>query len=289
MILAADSGATSTNWALISTKGLEKQFDTTGINPYYMQGAEIRRRLTEEALPQLSEDERKSIDRIYFYGSGCSTPAKRDLLRENLLLISPNASVFPDHDVLASARACCGRGKGIACILGTGSNACVYDGKNVVRNAISLGYLLGDEGSSVYIGKLFLTRYLKNRVSPSLKQAVDGHFRLSFEDILNGMYQSEKPNRFIAQFTYYILDHAPEFPELEEIIRIAFRDFITEYIRPFPEAGDYPVCFVGSVAHFAQKFLEEELRAAGYTMGKVVRYPIEGLIDYHWQQLLENK
>lgn len=254
-----------------------------------MQGEEIGQRLQEELLPLLSKEERANIDQIYFYGSGCSTPSKQELMKEKLQLISPNASVFPSHDVLASARACCGRGKGIACILGTGSNACIYDGKNVVKNAISLGYLLGDEGSGVHIGKRFLTLYLKNKVSPSLKQAVDTHFNLSFEAILNGIYQGEKPNRFIAGFAHYILDHAMEFPELEDIVRTSFREFIQEYIRPFPEAEDYPLGFVGSVAFLLQNLLRDEVRKAGYTMGSIIRYPIEGLIDYHRQQLLETK
>ena len=283
-ILIADSGATSTEWALVSGKEPVKQIRTKGINPYYMSKEEILPIIQEELVPALAPEERQQIGEIHFYGSGCSTPSKIEKISETLRTISPNASVFVGHDVLASARAACGEGKGIACILGTGSNSCVYDGKTILKNAISLGYFLGDEGSSVHIGKLFLTRYLKNRISPSLKQAVDEHFHLSFDEILNGIYQSEKPNRFIAQFTYFILDNFTGFPELEEILRTSFRDFIREYIRPFPESASDPVCFVGSVAYFAQKLLEEEISAAGYTMGKVIRYPIEGLVSYHQKQ-----
>lgn len=286
MILAADSGSTSTNWALVSTEGLVKQIDTKGINPYYMGKDDIHRIIREELLPPLSA-ERELIDEIYFYGSGCSTPAKFRLMREALQCISPNASVFPDHDVLASARAGCGEDKGIACILGTGSNSCIYDGKKVVKNAISLGYLLGDEGSSVHIGKLFLTRFLKNQVSAGLKQAVDAQFGLSFEDILNGLYRTDKPNRFIATFTYYVIDHVHEFPELEAVVRESFTGFVQEYIRPFPEAQTWPVNFVGSVAFLLQDILKDVFAKEGFRVGRVIRYPIEGLVNYHQQQLLK--
>lgn len=286
MILAADSGSTSTNWALVSSEGLVKQIDTKGINPYYMDKEDIHRIIREELLPSLS-GLGGQITEIYFYGSGCSTPAKFQLMREALQCISPNASVFPDHDVLASARAGCGEDKGIACILGTGSNSCIYDGKKVVRNAISLGYLLGDEGSSVHIGKLFLTRFLKNQVSAELKQAVDAHFGLSFEDILNGLYRNDKPNRFIATFTYFVIDHVHEFPELEEIVRESFTGFVREYIRPFPESATYPINFVGSVAFLMQDILKDVFFREGYRVNRVIRYPIEGLVSYHQQQLLK--
>lgn len=287
MILAADSGSTSTNWALVSTKGLEKQIDTKGINPYYMKEEDILRIIQDELLPSLAAEQRKLIDEIYFYGSGCSTPAKFQLMRNALQCISPNASVFPDHDVLASARASCGEDKGIACILGTGSNSCIYDGKNVIKNAVSLGYLLGDEGSSVHIGKLFLTRFLKQQVSTELKQAVDVQFRLSFEDILNGLYQTDKPNRFIATFTYYVIDHVHEFPELEEIVRASFTGFVQEYIRPFPESKTWPINFVGSVAFLLQDILKDVFEKEGFRVNRVIRYPIEGLVNYHQQQLLK--
>ncbi len=285
-VFVADSGSTSTNWSLVSEKGCTRKINTQGINPYYMGKDEICRLLQEQLLPSLSEEERHSISEIYFYGSGCSTENKRYLITDSLRMISPNASIFADHDVLASARASCGEGKGIACILGTGSNSCVYNGKEVVKNAISLGYLLGDEGSSIHIGKLFLTRFLKNRVSSPLKEAVNEHFKFSFEDILNGLYQSPKPNQFIAQFTYYVIDHVHEFPELEEVVRESFTAFVQEYIRPFPESSTYPIQFVGSVAYLLQDILREVFDSEGYQTGRIVRYPIDGLILYH-QQLLQ--
>jgi N-acetylglucosamine kinase-like BadF-type ATPase len=285
LILAADSGSTTTNWALVSQHGAEKQINTSGINPYYMAADEIRGIVEHELLPTLSQDERDRIHEICFYGSGCSTPAKKKLVSENLSLISPNASVFAGHDVLASARAACGRGKGIACILGTGSNSCIYDGETIQKNAVSLGYFLGDEGSGIHIAKLFLTRYLKNRVTPELKQATDNHFHLSFEDILNGLYQGEKPNRFIAPFSRFILDHAYEYPDLTDIVRQSFTEFVQEYIRPFPEAKSYPICFVGSVAFLMRELLCEVFSNEGYKVTRIVRYPIEGLIGYHQQQL----
>lgn len=288
-ILAADSGSTSTNWALVSENGLEKQINTNGINPYYMSVEEIRHILETELLPALPQQDRENIREICFYGSGCSTPSKAALIQDVLSLISPNASIFASHDILASARAACGEDKGIACILGTGSNSCVYDGKNIVRNAISLGYFLGDEGSGIHIGKLFLTRYLKNRVSPELKRATDEHFHLSFEEILNGIYQQDKPNRFIAPFSRFILDHAFEFQDLNDIVRQSFTEFVQEYIRPFPEAESYPICFVGSVAFLMREILQEVFADEGYRIERIVRYPIEGLVSYYQKQLQQNK
>ena len=280
-ILTADSGSTSTNWALIAPSGKVKRFNTKGINPYYLTANEISGIVENELLSELPPEERDSIGEIFFYGSGCSTPSKVQLMCDTLSMISQNASVFASHDVLASARAACGEAKGIACILGTGSNSCVYDGKNIIRNAISLGYLLGDEGSGIHLGKLFLTRYLKNRVSPELKAAVDEHFHLTFEGILNGLYEDGKPNRFIAQFSYFVLDHTFEFLDLEEIVRHSFNGFVREYLHPFPEAKEWPICFVGSVASLMQDILRDVLGKEGYSVDKIIRYPIDGLIEYH--------
>jgi len=284
-ILVADSGSTSTNWALLSANNAVKQINTSGINPYYMSPDEIKGIVGKELLPSLLPDERNAIAEINFYGSGCSTEAKVRTLRETLLPISPNASVFVGHDVLASARAACGRDKGIACILGTGSNSCVYDGSEVKKNAISLGYLLGDEGSGIHLGKLFLIQYLKKRLSPSLMKLVDDHFKLSFEEILNKLYQQEKPNRIIAPFSHFMLDHVQTYPELQEIVRTSFSAFVEEYIRPFPEAEEYPICFVGSVAFLMQEILRDVLGKYGYTPHCIIRYPIDGLIRYHQNKM----
>ncbi len=287
LALVADSGSTTTNWALVSASACLKKVDTTGINPYYLSQEEIVALLRKELLPAFSAEEQRQIGQIWFYGAGCSTESKRQLLRETLRTISPDAAIFADHDLMAAAKSCCGEGKGIACILGTGSNSCVYDGKTIKKNAISLGYFLGDEGSGTHIGKLFLTALLKKRLPAAVEKLVAEQYQLSPEEILNRIYQNNKPNRFIGQFSPFVSQHLNEFGELQMIVRQSFHDFIREFIAIYPESESYPIYFVGSVAYHFQEILCNTLTEAGYGLQKVIRYPIDGLVSYHQQHLNE--
>ena len=282
-VLVADSGSTTTNWALISPEKCLMRKDTKGLNPYYLSKQEIEDTLQQELEPFLLK-EKNEITAIYFYGAGCSTVEKQQSMTQCLRVISPNASIFADHDLTAAAKSCCGEDKGIACILGTGSNSCVYDGNNIVKKAISLGYLLGDEGSGTYIGKCFLTALLKKRLPDAVEKLVMAQYRLTHEEMIDHLYNKENPNRFISQFSPFVSQYVDEFEALHEIVRQAFKDFIREFIRIFPEANTYPIHFVGSVAYHLQKILKETLLEEGYeNMQRIIQYPIEGLIRYHQQ------
>ena len=288
-ILIADSGSTSTNWALVSTHKCLKKCNMSGLNPYYRSQEEIIALLQKELLPYFSEQIRKEISAIYFYGAGCSTTEKKEIVSRCLQIISPNATIFTDHDLTAAAKSCCGEGKGIGCILGTGSNSCVYNGNSVQKSAISLGYFLGDEGSGTHIGKLFVTELLKNRLPETMEKLFFEQFHFTKEEILDHIYHQEKPNLFIGQFTPFVSTHLNEFEELGHIVKNAFKDFIREFIQIFPESYTYPINFVGSVAYFFQDTLKETFIGEGFpNVGNIVRYPIDGLVAYHQKQMIQH-
>lgn len=290
IVLVADSGSTSTNWALVSSEGCLGKWDTNGLNPYYLSHNEIQSVISDELFPSLPLKFREQISQIYFYGSGCSTANNQKKIGQCLQIISAKAAIFVDHDLLAAAKSCCGEGKGIGCILGTGSNSCVYDGKNIKKNAISLGYFLGDEGSGTHIGKLFVTELIKKRVSKKVEELFQAQYNLTSEEILNKIYQSDNPHHFLGQFSKFVSAHVEEHNELKEIVKNSFRAFIKEFIDIYPESASYPINFVGSAAYFFQDILKETLQDEEYTnVQNIVRYPIEGLIAYHQQQMTKKQ
>jgi N-acetylglucosamine kinase-like BadF-type ATPase len=283
MILLADSGSSTTNWLLLSYSTGQRvvRIDTKGLNPYHLSKEEIAYVIMHDLIPSIKDYE---IDAIYFYGSGCSNAEKQHIIKQCLTLISPNAELNVDHDIMASAIACCGENKGIACILGTGSNSCVYDGNRITKNLPSLGYMLGDEGSGAYIGKALLQLFLKNQLPKHLHNSFNDKYGLHSVDILNRIYQHEKPGVFIAQFAQFVYEHIDETSMLS-IVHKSFRDFFDELVLPYPESLYYPIHFVGSIAALFSTMLHEVGTEKSLQIGRIVRYPIEALADYYINKL----
>jgi len=276
MILLADSGSTKTAWKLISETGSEKDLKTNGINPFFRTEEDIFHELETHLLPQTGSE----VDQIYFYGAGIINPEKGDIVRIALSRIYKNATIEAHSDVLGAARSLFGIQHGIACILGTGSNVCLYDGEKITGGVSPLGFILGDEGSGAVMGRKLLGDYFKEVMPAYLRVAFSEHFKLSREDALNRVYRSEKPNQFLAQFTPFLSDHAHS-AYCQEFVQHQFMEFFERNVVKLPEYRNYPIGFIGSVAYYFSQILINTAGYFGFEHPIIIKNPIDGLAKYH--------
>ncbi|WP_195533453.1 ATPase [Bacteroides finegoldii] len=276
MMLIADSGSTKTDWCVILDNTPIKRIGSKGLNPFFQSEEEIQQELTHSLLPQLPEG---TIDSVYFYGAGC-TPEKAPTLRRAIadsLPIVGNIKAY--SDMLAAARGLCGREAGITCILGTGSNSCFYDGKEIVNHISPLGFILGDEGSGAVLGKLLVGDILKNQLSPAIKEAFLKQFDLTVPEIIDRVYRQPFPNRFLASLSPFIAQHLEE-PGIRQLVLGSFIAFLRRNVMQY-DYTQYPAHFIGSVAHCYKEILQEAAQETGIRIGKILQSPMEGLIQYH--------
>ena len=276
MMLIADSSSTKTDWCVILDNTPIKRIGTKGLNPFFQSEEEIQQELTHSLLPQLPEG---TIDSVYFYGAGC-TPEKAPTLRRAIadsLPIVGNIKAY--SDMLAAARGLCGREAGITCILGTGSNSCFYDGKEIVNHISPLGFILGDEGSGAVLGKLLVGDILKNQLSPAIKEAFLKQFDLTVPEIIDRVYRQPFPNRFLASLSPFIAQHLEE-PGIRQLVLGSFIAFLRRNVMQY-DYTQYPAHFIGSVAHCYKEILQEAAQETGIRIGKILQSPMEGLIQYH--------
>lgn len=283
MILIADSGSTKTDWCVTLGSRIIHRVSTQGINPFHQDAETISAVINSELLPRLSSAgegfRTDDITAIYFYGSGCRAECE-PMMRRTLRDIFFSATVVEAHsDLLGAARAVCGAGEGIACILGTGANSCLYDGQNIVMNTPPMGYILGDEGSGAVLGKLFINALFKERLSHTVLDTFTSETGLTLPEVIRRVYREPLANRFLASLAPFIHAHKDE-PLLRELIIGNFRDFfrcnVRRYDRPY-----LPVGAVGSIAfHFAGE-LTEAAAAEGFKPGRIIKSPMDGLVAFH--------
>lgn len=279
MLLIADSGSTKTDWCIVLNDTLIKRIETKGMNPFFQSEEEIRQALTVSLLPQLPEG---TFNSVHFYGAGC-TLEKAPVLRRAIADSLPVVGNIKAHsDMLAAARGLCGHEAGIACILGTGSNSCFYDGKEIVSNISPLGFILGDEGSGAVLGKLLVGDVLKNQLPPAIKEAFLKEFDLTAPEIIDRVYRQPFPNRFLASLSPFIARHLEE-PVLRTLVFNSFTAFLRRNVMQY-DYKHYPVHFIGSVAHCYKEILQEAAQETGVSIGKILQSPMEGLIEYHCEQ-----
>lgn len=281
MILIADCGSTKIDWCVLSSeKKVAKQVFTMGMNAVMLTEEEMRSRIAAELIPELA-DLAADISEIYFYGAGCLAPEVCANVAAALRANIPSASVVEVYtDLLAAARALCGHETGIACILGTGSNSCLYDGNEIVRNVSPLGFILGDEGSGAVIGKLFLGDVLKNQLPKAVADEFMAEYRLTYLDIIRRVYKEPLPNRFLASVTPFLSAHL-DVPEIRAIVLSTFRAFFRRNVRQYAGSGERTANFVGSIAYYFRPVLEEAAREEGFAVGKILKSPMEGLVKFH--------
>ncbi len=280
MILIADSGSTKTDWVLAG----QEVVHTQGITPVHQSPDDIRQILEQELLPQLGGLV-DSLSAVFFYGSGCTPahiPVMQQLLKEALSTLhvpSSTLRVEVHSDLMAAARALCGRDEGIACILGTGANSALYDGERMVQNTPALGYILGDEGSGAVLGRSFMNAIFKNPDFADIREEYLAEQQLTMADIIQRVYREPMANRFLASTSLYIGGHLDN-PLLEELVVDNFRQFFRRNIAPY-QRPDLPVHFVGSMAQHYRNQLLQAAAAEGYVVGRVMKSPLEGLVAYH--------
>ncbi|MGM9717761.1 MAG: ATPase [Prevotella sp.] len=278
MILIADSGSTKTDWCVAKDGFTVKRFTTQGINPYHQDERRINGIVLDELLPQTGE---YKIKKIVFYGSGCreeTIPAMKTILHS---AFNNNIEVEIYSDLLGAARAICGHEEGIACILGTGSNSCLYDGKKIVGNIPPLGYILGDEGSGATLGKIFINEILKNNQMNDLKKEFLQVLQMTEGDIIDRVYRQPMANRFLASLAPFIHSHI-ERHEVNEIVTENFRQFLLKNVKRY-HRDDLQVSFIGSIAwHFKSQLLQSALEENVY-VGSVEKSPMDGLLRYHFR------
>lgn len=276
MILIADSGSTKTDWCVILNGAPIRRIGTRGINPFFQSEEEIRQELTASLLPQLPEG---TINSVYFYGAGC-TPEKAPVLRRALAdSLSVIGTIKIYSDMLAAARGLCGHEAGIACILGTGSNSCFYNGEEIAANVSPLGFILGDEGSGAVLGKLLIGDILKNQLPPAVQESFFQQFDLTPAEIIDRVYRQPFPNRFLASLSPFLAQHLEE-PAIRSLVLNSFTAFLRRNVMQY-DYRHYPAHFIGSVAHGYEELLKEAAQATGVRIGKILQSPMEGLIEYH--------
>ncbi|MCI7071665.1 BadF/BadG/BcrA/BcrD ATPase family protein [Bacteroides pyogenes] len=277
MILIADSGSTKTDWCVAEHGKALQRICTKGTNPFFQTEEEIGDEIATALLPQLQTNE---LDAVYFYGAGCAFPDKIEMVRR---AVGRHFRVKRDievcTDMLAAARALCGHEAGIACIMGTGSNSCYYDGRKIANNVSPLGFILGDEGSGAYLGKRLVGDILKNQISRELKDKFLKQFDLTPATIIDNVYRKPFPNRFLASLSPFLAQNIRE-PAIHRLVLESFKDFLERNVMQY-EYQKHKIHFVGSVAYHYKEVLEKAAEEKGICIGTIIQSPMEGLIRYH--------
>ena len=278
MIIIADGGSTKTNWCLVTEEGKKVYFNTEGYNPYFSGTEYIIQSLNESLPTDLEKDE---ITEVNYYGAGCSTPEMRKIVEEAMKAVFTKAKVNIGHDLLAAARALLGNNEGFAAILGTGTNTCIYDGKEVVNNIDSGAYILGDEGSGCYIGKKLLTDYLRGYMPEPVRNLFWETFKLTPDDINEQVYTQPRANRFCASFSKFVYDNNVHIEYSRNLVRTSFEDFFRNLVTHYPNYQKYTFNCIGSVGYNFRNVLEEVATENGMVVGSIIRSPIDNLVKYH--------
>lgn len=279
MIIIADSGSTKTDWCLGRTKADSRIVRTEGINPFHQTSDEISRLIASSLMPHTGSASR--ITNIFFYGAGC-TPEKCGSVKDTLSAHFPQADIRVDSDLLGAARALCGTKAGIACILGTGSNSCTYDGEKITDHIPPLGYILGDEGSGAALGKRFVGDCLKRQLPNDLCQSFLKEYQLTTALVQEKVYRQPLANRFLASLTPFLHTHRHR-PEIHALLIGCFSDFFRRNVMSYRAYPDLPIHFTGSIAFHFEEEVKEAATSLGISVGRTLKSPMEGLKEYHWQ------
>lgn len=278
MIIVADSGSTKTDWRIVPDQDEIIQIETIGLNPYYTDKEKITHVFRDEVLSKIPN--KKAVKGLYFYGAGCSSEEKRTIVKTAFKQVLKDAEIKIEHDMLGAARATCKKEKGIVAILGTGSNACLYDGQEIINNRPNLGYVLGDEGSGAYMGKQLLKNYFYGDMPKELQKSFEKYYKdISLQECLKNIYEEPFPNRYIANFARFIY-HKKDDSFVRHLIIRCFDDFFQYHILPYMEYK-YPLHLVGSIAMHFQTYIEFLADNYEIRLGNMVEKPIAGLTLFH--------
>ncbi|WP_448699874.1 N-acetylglucosamine kinase [Mucilaginibacter sp. AW1-3] len=278
MIIIADGGSTKTNWCLITDEGKKVYFNTEGYNPYFSSKEYITQSLNESLPTDLEIDK---VTEVNYYGAGCSVEDKKKIVQEAMEAVFVKAKVNIGHDLLAAARAVLGVNEGFAAILGTGTNTCIYDGKDIVHNIDSLAYILGDEGSGCYIGKKLLGDYVRGYMPQAVREVFWETYKLTPDEIIDNVYTKPLANRFCAGFSKFVYDNTVNIEYSRNLVKSSFDDFFRNLVTHYPDYQRYTFNCIGSVGYNFRNILEEVVLENGMVMGNIIRSPIDNLVKYH--------
>lgn len=276
MKLIADAGSTKVDWILINNNHTVDKKRTNGINPFY-QTADMISQLIKSELPFATDS--ASVKEVYFYGAGC-IPEKQPIVSSALKSVFASATIEVDSDLLGAARALCGHSEGIACILGTGSNSCLYNGKNITQNTPPLGFILGDEGSGAFLGKALVSDFLKRQMPDNIAELFADKYQLTTKEAVENVYRQPLPNRYLAQFTPFLSENIAE-PYCYNLVFDAFITFFARNIVHYPDFRTLPIAFTGSVAYHFADVLEVAAYDFGLNFSHITQAPIDGLAEFH--------
>ncbi len=279
MIVVTDSGSTKADWVFATPKGTHSLVQTMGLNPFFHSADVIERVLGDELVPHA---DLAMVDAVYFYGSGCSDAKRVGIMTDGLQRVFPKAYIQVDHDLLAAARATCGHEQGIACILGTGSNSCLFDGIHILDNITSLGYLVGDEGSGSHLGKYLIRGYFYREMPSHIASKFCIEFASDKSAVLDQIYGTS-PNVYLASLATFVHQHLEE-PYIRDLAMTSFRTFIQRHILKYPNHQELPVHFIGSIAYHFGDLLHDILKEFQLSPGIILRKPIDRLVAYHQEQ-----
>lgn len=275
MILVADSGSSKTDW-MAHSPSKTLSFNTQGINPYFVNAQDVVKILSKNKDLATYANE---IKEVYFFGSGCSSPDKHEIISNGLSAFFTKAFISVDHDLIGSAYATCGNKEGLACILGTGSNISYFDGTEVHKGKHGLGYVLGDEASGTYFGKKILVSYLYQTMPIELREAFKQKFEVDKATVIENIYQKPFPNSYIATFSRFMIAHK-DHTFIQEILHKGFQEFVDTNIKSYNNFKNLACNFVGSIAYYYQDELKAVCAKNNLKVGKILQKPIEGIFDY---------
>ena len=281
MILIADSGSTKCSWALCEHNGtLIKEFMTIGFNPYFIDKRNILKELKQSNLTKYSE----KIKEVFFYGAGCSSKNKNNIVEEALQSFFINSKIVIKHDIDAACYAMFNGKPNITCILGTGSNSCLYDGKNIIENAPSLGFLIGDEASGNYFGKKILSLYFNNIMPADLKNSLESGFETDLSIIKENIYNNSRSNVYLSKYFPFITENKNH-PLIQELIHNALNKFFNLHVCCYKDYTNLELNFIGSVSYFLSDEIKIIAKKNNCKIGGIVKNPINNLIDFHFNKI----
>ncbi len=273
MRLIIDAGSTKMEWILMDGGAVKDRFTTGGFNPNYSDRQVLVETCHSSSLPD-------GIRFIHYYGTGCGLEQNCRMIEEVLQCRFPQAKIHVAHDLMAACHALLGHERGIACILGTGSNSCLYDGESIMERAVSLGYMVGDEGSGMHIGKELARAYFYGFMPVDLRQRFEAMYHLELQDFIQKLYHGGQPSRYLASFSKFAGEYQSH-PYIQSLVKGCFKAFVEAFVCRYEGCKTMRVSFVGSVAYHFRDLLKAALADAGLTIGEVMQSPAEGLVRYY--------
>jgi glucosamine kinase len=280
MILIADSGGSKIDWRMLSRDGTIAQAHCAGFNPYYQPVADLKRNIEDALLPSIKEE----VTKIFYYGAGLSSDKNMKVIETAFADYFPKATIEVGWDLLAAARALCGDEAGIACILGTGSNSCLYDGKVITGNVANLGWILADEASGTHLGKQLIFDYFRENMPKALAEQFHARFPSTREEVLERVYQHERPSAYLASFSRFIFQHLKE-PYCYQLVYRSFSDFYENNVMKYPNYANLKVHFTGSISFYFSDVLRQVASDKGISVKNILEGPIAGLALFHKKDL----